>query len=271
MVADLARTVAERRCALVVSDISPLGIAVAREAGVPSVLVENFTWDWIYRGYVDEEPAFGDFSALVGEIFAAADYHVQAEPVCRRETVDLTVPPVARGHRVAAAETRRAFEIPEGEKMVLLTSGGIPVDFSSIGEWAQAAGCHLVVPGASGLVERHGKLTLLPHRSNFFHPDLVAAADAVVGKVGYSTLAEVCLAGTPFGFVGRSGFREAPVLCDFIRKEMSGMEITEADFLDGTWLTHLPKLLALPRFAYPKTDGAGQVAAFLLETMGVRP
>ncbi len=264
---DLARTVSERNCALVVSDISPLGIAVARVAGVPSVLVENFTWDWIYRGYEREDPAFGDLAAIVEEIFAAVDYHVQAEPVCRRAAADLTVPPVARGRRVAAARTRQTLGIPDGEKMILLTSGGIPVDYSSIGEWAQAAGCRLVVTGKGDLVEEHERLTLLPHRSDFFHPDLVAAADAVVGKAGYSTLAEVCLAGKPFGFVARSGFRESAVLCNFVREEMSGLEIAEADFLDGSWLARLPELLALPRFEYPKTDGADQVAAFLLNVL----
>ena len=115
-VADLARTVEKRRCALVVSDISPLGIAVAREAGVPSVLVENFTWDWIYRGYVGEEPAFDDLSALLQEIFEDVDYHIQAEPVCRRAAADLTVPPVARRSRVEEAHTRRALGIGEWEK-----------------------------------------------------------------------------------------------------------------------------------------------------------
>jgi hypothetical protein len=30
-------------------------------------------------------------------------------------------------------------------------------------------------------------LVLLPHHSGFYHPDLVNASDAVIGKVGYST------------------------------------------------------------------------------------
>ena len=44
----LAKGLKERGCDAVVCDISPLGIAVAKKAGVPSILVENFTWDWIY-------------------------------------------------------------------------------------------------------------------------------------------------------------------------------------------------------------------------------
>lgn len=56
LVADLAKKINRLRCTLVVCDIAPLGLAVARAAGRPSVLIENFTWDWIYAGYTDREP-----------------------------------------------------------------------------------------------------------------------------------------------------------------------------------------------------------------------
>ena len=36
---------------LVVSDAPPLGCAAAAAAGIPSVVITNFTWDWIYEGY----------------------------------------------------------------------------------------------------------------------------------------------------------------------------------------------------------------------------
>ncbi len=36
---------------LVVSDIPPLGVAAAAQAGVPAVAMGNFTWDWAYAAY----------------------------------------------------------------------------------------------------------------------------------------------------------------------------------------------------------------------------
>ena len=39
-------------CDLILCDIAPLGIVAAQGLGIPSVLIENFTWDWIYSGYV---------------------------------------------------------------------------------------------------------------------------------------------------------------------------------------------------------------------------
>ena len=50
-ISGLAGTMDRLNCQLVVCDIAPMGIAVAREAGLKAVLVENFTWDWVYQEY----------------------------------------------------------------------------------------------------------------------------------------------------------------------------------------------------------------------------
>ena len=47
----LAALVRRLGCRVVLCDIAPLGILVAERAGIPSVLIENFTWEWIYRAY----------------------------------------------------------------------------------------------------------------------------------------------------------------------------------------------------------------------------
>jgi UDP:flavonoid glycosyltransferase YjiC (YdhE family) len=49
LISNLAHLIMRHQCRAVLCDIAPLGIAVARAAGVPSVLIENFTWDWITR------------------------------------------------------------------------------------------------------------------------------------------------------------------------------------------------------------------------------
>lgn len=106
-------------------------------------------------------------------------------------------------------------------------------------------------------------LILLPHRSGYFHPDLVNACDAVVGKVGYSTLAEVYAAGVPFGYVSRPDFREARKLAAFIHQKMNGIAIDEAQFYDGSWLSQLPQLLKLSRQQRREPNGSDQIADFI--------
>ena len=49
LVGRLSAIVRRSGCGLVLCDIAPLGIAVAREAAVPSVLIENFVWSRLYQ------------------------------------------------------------------------------------------------------------------------------------------------------------------------------------------------------------------------------
>jgi UDP-N-acetylglucosamine:LPS N-acetylglucosamine transferase len=92
---------------------------------------------------------------------------------------------------------------------------------------------------------------------------LINASDAVIGKAGYSTLAEVYQAGVPFGYVPRARFRESPALIEYIQKEMSGLPISEAQFADHRWLSSLPDLFSLPRLQRDGVDGAEQAARFI--------
>ena len=46
-----AAAIAREDAALVIADAPPLGIAAGKEAGRPTVLIGNFTWDWIYAAY----------------------------------------------------------------------------------------------------------------------------------------------------------------------------------------------------------------------------
>ncbi|NOQ45685.1 MAG: hypothetical protein GQ559_03285, partial [Desulfobulbaceae bacterium] len=62
-------------CSLVLCDIAPLGIAAADRAGIPSVLVENFTWDWIYQGYVQDWPGLQVHIDYLQQLYSKSDYH----------------------------------------------------------------------------------------------------------------------------------------------------------------------------------------------------
>jgi hypothetical protein len=112
-------------------------------------------------------------------------------------------------------------------------------------------------------------LVLLPHASDFYHPDLVGAADAVVGKIGYSTVAEAFHAGTPFCYVMRRGFAESSVLAKFVDASMHGRAIPEEDFRRALWLPFMDEVLARPRISSLHPNGARDVAEFLVKLLKV--
>ncbi len=177
--------------------------------------------------------------------------------------------PCDTGPRTAfPPEVRSALGVDPDRPLVLVTLGGVPGSWTFFDRLRQAEGVRFLFPGGAESPGKEGNLTLLPPHSGFYHPDLVRAADAVVGKAGYSTLAEVHEAGPPFGYILPGSFRESAVLAGFVRDRMPGMPIPEPRFLDGSWVDDLPALLSLARSPRRSTGGAEAAARLLLEVAG---
>jgi hypothetical protein len=251
-------------CTLVMCDIAPLGLAVAHAAGLPSVLIENFTWDWIYAAYLDRQPRFGRYLEPLREAFALAQHRLQTDPLCETSPrANACLAPIARQPRQDRAATRAALGLRDEERMVLVTLGGTG-SAAAVGPAGETEP-HIVYvfPGGADMVRREGQHLLLPLQSSFFHPDLIAASDAIVGKTGYSTVAETYHAGVPFGFVSRAMFRESPIMAGFVLAHMPGLEIPRAAFETGNWGAYVKTLLDLPRHTQPRPNGAEQAAEYL--------
>lgn len=262
-IASLASELLALDCRLVVCDIAPLGIAVAEKANLPSVLVENFTWEWIYSGYLQSEPAFDKYIPILRDWNARAGLHIQTDPVCVPVAGLARTAPVSRPLRQSRAEIRDRLRLDPTEPAILVTMGGIETRFEMLQVLHRRQDLTFIIPGASQDIRREGPAILLPHHSGFYHPDLLAACDAVVGKLGYSTLAEAYNAGTPFGFIPRARFPESPPLADFVRQRMRGLEIPEADYISGAWIERMSELLALKSGQPPALNGAEQLAAHI--------
>ncbi len=264
LVEALARTIGRLGCALVIADISPLGLRIARRAGLPSVLVENFTWDWIYHN-IDGPDALAAHGDELAADFAGADLRIQTTPVCRSVAGAIEVGPVARAPRETRAETRRRLCIPEADQMVLASMGGVGWDYGPLDGMTGADGPWVVVPGGAESERRRGRLLELPFHSTFFHPDLVHAADVVVGKLGYSTVAEVYHAGTALAYVERPRFPESPVLARFVVRELTSVRLEPEAFATCEWLPGVHEALAAPRKAPAGGNGAVESAAGILD------
>lgn len=263
-VGKLAEKIDALDCRLVVCDIAPLGIAAARAANRPSVLVENFTWDWIYEGYLDMDPRLGRHVDYLRELFASATHHIQTEPVSHRwGRPDLTVAPVSRRPRHSRAQTRLALGLGGDEPLAMVTMGGIEEKFEHLKDAPELNGVRLLVIGGVEKLERSRALIRLPHHSEFYHPDLVHASDAVVGKLGYSTLSEIHAAGARFLYIPRRLFRESPPLEFFVKREMKGLRISDMEFQNGAWMARLNELMKMPRLEDERPNGADAAADYI--------
>lgn len=246
-------------CRCVVSDISPIGLAAARCAGLPSVLVENFTWDWIYQAYFDAQPKLSEIALEMAGLFESADLRIQTRPVCQPVPGAMTVAPVSRRARTKPAAVRSALELDE-RPIVVITMGGHGWDLGFVEHLARAPEFNFVAFSGTPRIERIGNTLLLPERSPVFLPDLVATAEVVVGKLGYSTVAEAWAAGTRYAYIPRTRFPEGPILAEFVRSELPAAEIEPSRFTNGEWIRDLPALLDQERPPRQAKNGADEIA-----------
>ncbi len=269
IVGRLAAKLQESGCSVVIVDISPLGLAAAAAAEIPSVLVENFTWDWIYLNYPDGPSRLRRIGRRMIEIFASANLRIQTDPVCEPSATAVRVGPVARSPRSGRETIRASLLVPADEPMIVVSMGGVPWSYGDFVNLDHSDGAWVVVPGGSERgVHRQGRFVLLPFHSGFYHPDLVAASDLVVGKLGYSTVAEAHQAGAAFAFLGRPNFPESPILARWVVEHMVAAEIREDAMRDGAWLASANELLKVPRRKPDRTNGAVQAAEIILERFG---
>jgi hypothetical protein len=268
LVRSLADWLGRLQCELVVCDIAPLGLAVAETAGLPSLLIENFTWDFIYRGYLAEAPGLERHADYLAAVFAKARYRLQTEPFCVPiRHADGQLRPIGRRPRAEVAATRAALGLAADERLVLVTLGGVPDQPPVPAGREPEPGVVYALAGVAEDMRRDGPWLFLPHHSPVYFPDLLAATDAVIAKLGYSTLAEVYHAGIPLGFLPRARFPESPVLSAFAQREMLAIELSPEAFLAGDWLTPAEGLLSMPRRHGHRPNGADGAAEFIVDLL----
>jgi len=261
----VAAEVTASGAAFVLCDIAPFGLDVARASALPSVLIENFTWDWIYEPLAEAEPRFAFWADRLSAKFALADLRLQLEPVCRPAALAARVPLVARAPRQGRELIFERLGIPRQDALALVSLGGVEHRLTSLAPLTKCRQTTFVIPGASREESWEGNRRLLPHHSPILHPDLVAAADVVVGKLGYSTVAEAVGAGTRMLYVPRPGFRESEVLAGYVAERIPAAPIALAELESGEWVERLPEMLARARPAAVASAGADLAADRIAE------
>lgn len=263
----LASAVRGAGCRFVLCDIAPLGVAVAERAGIPSVLVQNFTWPWLYEPLLAEAPELEWLSAELDTWFGRATLHLLAEPFCDPDPRSHgSVLPVSRPARISRAEARVALGLSPDERVLVVTMGGYTEAMPFLGALEALHGVTVLVTGAHA-TETRGNLRLFDNGTRLYMPHLVRAADAVVAKLGYSTVAEVWREGRPLAYVTRSGFREMPPLRDWVAERIPGFEIRGEDFAGGGWIERLTELLDTPAPAPQPRGGADVVVDLVVERL----
>ncbi|KAG2699808.1 hypothetical protein I3760_07G206200 [Carya illinoinensis] len=253
---------------LVVSDVVPVACRAAADAGIRSVCVTNFSWDFIYAEYVMD--AGNHHRSIVWEIaedYSHCEFLIRLPGYCPmpafRDVID--VPLVVRRLHRSRKEVRKELEIGEDVKLVILNFGGQPAGWNLKEEYLPS-GWLCLVCGASDTQDLPPNFVKLA--KDAYTPDLMAASDCMLGKIGYGTVSEALAYKLPFVFVRRDYFNEEPFLRNMLEYYQGGVEMIRRDLLTGHWKPYLERAISL-KPCYEGGINGGEVAAQILQETAI--
>ncbi|XP_028791770.1 L-arabinokinase-like [Neltuma alba] len=249
---------------LVVSDVVPVACRAAADAGIRSVCVTNFSWDFIYAEYV--MAAGNHHRSIVWQIaedYSHCEFLIRLPGYCPmpafRDVID--VPLVVRRLRKSRKEVRKELGIADDVKVVVLNFGGQPSGWTLKEEFLPP-GWLCLVCGASDSQDLPPNFKKLA--KNAYTPDIIAASDCMLGKIGYGTASEALAFKCPFVFVRRDYFNEEPFLRNMLEQYQSGVEMIRRDLFTGHWKPYLERAMTL-KPCYEGGINGGEVAAHILQ------
>ena len=280
------RMLRELGAGLIVGDIPPLAFAVGGSAGIPSVAIGNFTWDWVYADY----PRVRLAPSLLPAIRAAygkASISLRLPLHGGFENMNnvTDIPFIARHATRTKEEVCKALKLPSEKPIVLISFGGygLPgLDTEQLGKFKK----YTIVMTANVPMARSRKDAASSERKGAFisvneeamydagvrYEDLVGASEVVVSKPGYGIISECIANDAALLYTSRGHFPEYDVLVDEMPKYLRTAFISHDDLFACKWESAIDKLLAQPKIKKkPDTNGADAAADILLKALDKPP
>jgi UDP:flavonoid glycosyltransferase YjiC (YdhE family) len=260
-VADEARLLRELGADMVLSNVAYLPLAGAQLAGIPNAALCSLNWADIYRHY------FGDdgISRQIQSCYADADAFLRATPGMAMDDLPnlIPVPPIAATGINRRAELDLLLRLSAGEKLVLVSLGGIASRLP-IERWPRIAGVRWLVQ-QSWLAEHPDAITLESLPMDF--SDLLASSDALICKPGYGSFVEAASCGVPALYVNRTDWPESAALITWLQRHGLCREVSRAVLEQGRIAAVLEEIWNAPRPKPVIPAGAEQVAEWLAERL----
>jgi hypothetical protein len=257
----LVVTVDSFKPTFILCDISPLGIQIGVRLKIPTILIENFTWDWIYELYAPAKKEFREIVLCLKKLYEQVSYRIQCSPLCHPVNESIKTMPIFREPVLKKEKVLSLLGLSNSAQYILVTTGGISMS-RNLDKFA--SDFFLVVPGEYKEAQIVNKVIYLPMNSNIPFPDLVNSSVCVVGKAGYGTVAECWGMNVPFMGVFRDSFRESSVLLKFCIAHLHFRKINLCSFLDNKWAPQVTPLLKSKIRSKKRINGSSQVASSIV-------
>jgi hypothetical protein len=258
---------------VVVGDIPPLAFEAAARAGVASIALGNFTWDWIYEEYASFAAIAPEALQTIRQAYAKTTQALRLplhggfdhmKPVLR------DIPLIARHAQRSREETRTLLNLGRDTIVALASFGGHGVELP-YADIARSSRFTILLTDHEDR-EATGPENLRRVRMDWLadrgiqYADLVAASDVVVSKPGYGIVSECLANGPALLYTDRGRFREHDVFVELMPRLLRCRHISQDDLRGGRWNDSIEALLAQkPPRESVATNGADVAAGIILD------
>jgi hypothetical protein len=208
-----------------VVDIVPWALSASKEAGIPSYFMASFTWMEQYIPHLPEK-----LVEPFRRCFADADnvllYRLATSQVKQLYTKTIPVGLCARSFHLDQVEQIR--KMANGKPIVYVSIGMNNDGICEFADVSQLPYCFIVTEG----VNLTGDNVHTIPRETDNTQDYVMAADFCIAKAGWTTIAEILIAGKPVALLSRPDVVED---CEYIRQlveQKLAIEISVAELSD---------------------------------------
>ena len=201
---------------LLLSDIPWIGLEAAHRLRVPSIALCSLNWADIYRHYCHQSRECEEIADRIMSAYANTDVFLQPHPSMPMSELGNTqaIPPIARVGKARRKQLQTITARPDAEKFILLSMGGIGMQFS---EYSLP-----VIQDTTWIVpdnfETTRKDVIIQSSLGMRYIDLLASVDLVLTKTGYGALVEAVVNRVPVLCIKRPGWPEEAGLFDWCRE-----------------------------------------------------
>ena len=250
----------ESKVELVITDIPSLPLEAAFRAGIPCIAVGNFSWDWIYSEFAEDDNRWAPIIEMFRSQYSRANvllrlpFHDEMAAFFKKKDLPL----VARPGKPCRDKIARLAGIDPEKKWVMLSFTTLDLNDEALARIEQN--------------EKYEFLTVLPlrwqrrnihalAREQVSFSDALASVDAVISKPGFGILSDCVVNHKPLIYAERTNFLEYPILEASIRKYLKHVHISAEDLYRGNLEQNLHAVEIAPEPAEVLPCGGDEIAA----------
>ena len=215
---------------LVLCDVPPFAVEAAHRAGVPSLVITNFTWTDIYGFVRDRHPLAPGIIDRMAQQYAQADMLLRTpfDTTMAEFPRQTRVPLIAEKGRPMRDQVCARLGVDSRKILVLIYVGYWGLEMMRWEAMAPWTNIQFITKTAPR--NRPDNLVVAP-QDDFRHEDLTASVDAVLAKPGYGICGECVANATPLVYMPRDEFAEFPPMENDLRRWGGAIRLAEEDFV----------------------------------------